>query len=89
MQRTYVDSQPGLFIKELIKAQTKNPIFVLDEIDKLGTSHKGNPYFTLLEILNQEESGNFIDHYLSFEFDFSNVVFILTSNDVLPLVDSL
>ncbi len=62
--RTYMDSQPGVFIKEIIKAGVNNPVFVLDEIDKMGANYKGNPYYTLFEILNQEENTDFVDHYL-------------------------
>lgn len=89
-RRTYVDSQPGVFIKELIKANTMNPVFVIDEIDKLSTSSRGtDPYYSLLEILNPEENMNFTDHYLDIKVDFSNVIFILTANSVFNMLDPL
>lgn len=55
-KRTYVDSQPGIFIKELQKLEVKNPVIVIDEIDKIGTSHRGDPSSTLLELLNPEQA---------------------------------
>lgn len=79
-RRTYVDSLPGVFIRELSKSEVMNPIFVIDEIDKVSrNSTGGDPYYSLLEILNPEENSNFVDHYMDFRVDFSQVysIFIL------------
>jgi ATP-dependent Lon protease len=81
-KRVYVNSCPGVFVKELQKLGTKNPVIVLDEIDKvLSAGHKSSVFYALLQILNPEESHKFVDHYLEIPFDFSNVIFILTSNN--------
>ena len=93
-KRTYVDSQPGIFIKELQKLETKNPVLIIDEIDKIGNvSYKGDPSSTLLELLNPEQANTFSDNYLDFEFDFSECVFICTSNSIQnmlgPLIDRI
>jgi Lon-like ATP-dependent protease len=89
-KRTYMDAQPGVFVKELIKAKTMNPVFILDEVDKLSKHMHGvDPYYALMEILNPEENQNFTDHYLDIKVDFSNVVFILTSNQVLNMLEPL
>jgi Lon-like ATP-dependent protease len=89
-RRTYVDSQPGVFVKELIKAKTMNPVFILDEIDKISRGNLGaDPYYSLLEILNPEENVNFLDHYLDIAVDFSQVIFILTANQVLNMLEPL
>lgn len=92
-KRTYVDSQPGIFIKELQRLETKNPVIVIDEIDKVGFSHKGDVSSTLLELLNPEQSNQFRDSYLDLEFDMSEVIFICTSNSVAnmlgPLIDRI
>ena len=71
-KRTYVDSQPGIFIKQLQRLEVKNPVIIIDEIDKIGMGGiKGDPSSTLLELLNQEQSQDFADNYLDFAFDFS------------------
>ncbi|CAD8166219.1 unnamed protein product [Paramecium octaurelia] len=90
-KRTYVDSMPGVFIRELIKSNTMNPVFILDELDKVSKHHSGgaDPYYTLLEILNPEENHNFTDHYMDISVDFSHVIFILTSNDTLQMLEPL
>ncbi|CAD8145217.1 unnamed protein product [Paramecium pentaurelia] len=90
-KRTYVDSMPGVFIRELIKSNTMNPVFILDELDKVSKHHSGgaDPYYTLLEILNPEENHNFTDHYMDISVDFSHVIFILTSNDTLSMLEPL
>jgi endopeptidase La len=85
-----MDSQPGVFVKELIMAMTMNHVFILDEVDKLSKHMQGvDPYYALMEILNPEENQNFTDHYLDIKVDFSNVVFILTSNQVLNMLEPL
>ncbi|CAD8158707.1 unnamed protein product [Paramecium pentaurelia] len=90
-KRTYVDSMPGVFIRELIKSNTMNPVFILDELDKVSKHQAGgaDPYYTLLEILNPEENHNFTDHYMDISVDFSHVIFILTSNDTLQMLEPL
>ena len=92
-KRTYVDSQPGIFVKELQRLETKNPVIVIDEIDKVGVSHRGDVSSTLLELLNPEQSNQFRDSYLDLEFDMSECIFICTSNSVAnmlgPLIDRI
>lgn len=93
-KRTYVDSQPGIFIKELQRLEVRNPVIVIDEIDKLGNnSFKGDPQSTLLELLNEDQAKDFADNYLDFAFDFSQCIFICTSNNIAnmlqPLIDRI
>jgi endopeptidase La len=93
-KRTYVDSQPGIFIKELQRLDVRNPIIIIDEIDKIGfNSLRGDPSSTLLELLNPEQANTFSDNYLDFEFDFSECIFICTSNSIQnmlqPLIDRI
>eukprot|EP00357_Protocruzia_adherens_P001639 CAMPEP_0115004744 /NCGR_PEP_ID=MMETSP0216-20121206/19436_1 /TAXON_ID=223996 /ORGANISM="Protocruzia adherens, Strain Boccale" /LENGTH=993 /DNA_ID=CAMNT_0002370893 /DNA_START=44 /DNA_END=3025 /DNA_ORIENTATION=+ len=88
--RTYVDSQPGVFIRAMEKVGTKNPVIIIDEIDKMGhNTYGGDPASALLELLNLEENHRFIDSYLDFPFDFSNVLFICTANDVAHVLEPL
>lgn len=93
-KRTYVDSQPGIFVKEMQRLECKNPVIVIDEIDKVGRdSHRGDVSSTLLELLNPEQSNQFRDSFLDIEFDFSEVIYICTSNSVAnmlgPLLDRI
>ncbi|MCX2958211.1 MAG: AAA family ATPase, partial [Candidatus Blochmannia sp. A2] len=91
-RRTYIGSMPGKLMQKMVKAQVKNPLFLLDEIDKMSCDVRVDPASALLEVLDPEQNIHFNDHYLEVDYDLSDIMFVATSNSTnipAPLLDRM
>jgi len=91
-RRTYIGSMPGKLVQRMTKVGVRNPLFLLDEIDKMGMDHRGDPASALLEVLDPEQNSTFSDHYLEVDYDLSDIMFVCTSNSMNipgPLLDRM